>query len=294
MNPMSVPERSGGQRASIPASGIGIDLVAGFQELGIVHQTEQANLLRAAARLACANTRRGRLYVAVSRRSVRDMPPRGDRSTWREACLDEIALADSDGFDLHPLLRVLSRTAVHRWPNPAQLALAALRLARSHAGILDLARACIAEGRLAEGIGIVRDLLVEQPLAADRQEAFEALALAFEATGAVARSLGWYEAAVGSRGSNLRVAVSMLSLALRHGDAARIEIASERLRPLVLSVPGTRSRFFRALGSAMSRAAADREAHRAGPSLAARDAIRRLALGGSGAEAEVAQALLAN
>jgi hypothetical protein len=278
----------------MPTSGIGIDWAAALRELEIVHQREQAALLRTAARLACANTRRGRLYVAVSRRSTRDRPQRGDRSTWRAACLEEIALADSDGFDLHPLLRVLSRTAVHRWPIPSQLALASLELAQSHGGILDLARACIAEGRLGEGIGIVRDLLAEQPLAADRQEAFEALALALEATGAAARSLGWYEAALGSRGSDLRVAVSMLSLALRHGDTARIEIASERLRPLALSVPGTRSRFFRALSSAMSRAAADREAHRVGPSIAAREAIRKLAREGRGAEAEIAQALLVN
>ncbi len=163
MKPMSAPEPRGAEGASSPRSGIGIDLAAGLQELGVVHQREQATLLRAAARLACANTRNGRLYVAVSRRSARGRPPRGDHSAWREACKEEIALADSDGFELHPLLRALFRTAVHLWPDPSQLALASLKLARSHAGVVDLARACIAEGRLEEGIGILRGLLTEQP-----------------------------------------------------------------------------------------------------------------------------------
>jgi hypothetical protein len=291
---MSAPEPGGAARDFRPASGIGIDLTRAVQELDIVHRREQAGLLRSAARLACTNTCPGRLYVAVSRRSARDRTPGDDRSAWREACREEIALADADGFDLHPLLRVLSAAAVHLWPDPTQLALASLELARSHGGVVDLARACIAEGRPDEGIGILRDLLVEQPLAADRRDTLEALALAFEATGASDLSLGWYEAAVGSQGSDLRVAVSMLSLALRRGDAARVGIASARLRPLALSVPGARTRFFTALKSALLRADADREAHRADSSVAAKDAMRRLAAEGCGAEAEVAQALLSS
>jgi hypothetical protein len=79
----------------------------------------------------------------------------------------------------------------------------------------------------------------------------------------------------------------MLSLALRHGDAARIGIAADRLRPLELSVPGARSRFSLALRQALSRNAARGRSPSAG-----RDWIWQLALEGKGAEAEVARALL--
>jgi hypothetical protein len=264
---------------AIVAPSFAVDFAAALEELAVVHRKEQAALLRAAARFACSNASRGRLFVAG--------PERSGRPSWRRACLEELELAAADGVEVHALLARLSSLPVRSWPRPSRIALAALELERCHAGVLDLARARIAEGRLAEGIGVLRDLLGEEPLGRDRKDALESMALAFEAAGRASESLAWYEAAISVPGIDVRVAVSMLSLALRHGDAARIGIAADRLRPLALSVPGARSRFSSALRQALARNAA-----RGGSPSAGRDWIWQLALEGEGAEAEVARALL--
>jgi hypothetical protein len=182
------------------------------------------------------------------------------------------------------------------------LALASLELERSPAGFLHLARAWTAEGRPGAAIGVLRDLLAQRPLAADRLELFEALAMAFESAGEDERSLDWYEAALVAPRCEVRIAVSMLSLALRCGDVARTEIAADRLRPVDLAVPGTRVRFQNALAQALARAA-DRNPRRADRggmtprderASARAEGIRRLALDGHGAEAEIAWAMLLN
>lgn len=256
-----------------------VDFAAAFEELAVVHRKEQAALLRAASRFACANTGRGRFFVAGQNR--------WSHPGWTRACREEIDFATADGIELHPLLPCLCRKPVRVWPGPSRIALAALELDRSHAGVVDLARARIAEERVEEGIEMLRELLRKGPLGGVRKDALEALALAFEAAGRAAESLAWYETAVGVPGIDARVAVSMLSLALREGDAARSEIAAERLRPLRLSVPGACARFRAALCQALSRMAARSRCPSAG-----RDLIWQLALEGEGAEAEVARALL--
>ena len=107
------------------------------------------------------------------------------------------------------------------------------------------------------------------------------------------RSLEYYAAALDSPRSEPRVAVSMFALALRCGDSAQSEIAGRRLRPLDLSVSGSRARFEFALARARERAGRGSPQQRVDPSDPRTDRIRRIAIEGDGAEAAVARALLA-
>jgi tetratricopeptide (TPR) repeat protein len=264
--------------------GSAVDFAAALDELAVVHRKEQAALLRDASRIAGANTERGRLFVAGQGGEA--------RATWRRSCVEEIELARADGVELQPLLASLGRRPFRAWPKPSRIAFAAWELERAHRGALDLARAWIAEGRHEKGTAILQELLDAGPLPCDRGEVLEALALASESAGRAADALAWYEEAIGVPGSRVRLAIALLALALHHGDLARAEIAAVRLRPLVLSVPGTRARFRTALDRALSRIAASPSAVRGRDSSAARDEIWQLALEGRGAEAEVARAML--
>jgi len=230
--------------------------------------------------------------VAAPRRSARDDPWARTRRTWRRACTEAIAAAESDGAEVPALLERLSRTFVASWPRASTLVLAALELDPTDAGRVDLARAWIAEGRSHAGVRILRDLLARDPGPEDRRQALEALALALECLGDSARSLECYAAALDSPRSGPRVAVSMFALALRCGDSDRSEIAARRLRPLDLSVSGSRARFESALARALERAGRGSPALHALASDPRADHIRRIANEGVGAEAAVARALL--
>jgi hypothetical protein len=285
-------DRPPGVFESLTAPGSRVTYAAALRELWHVHRLEQARLLREACLLLCRATPLGRLYVVARRNASRDIPPGDARSSWGEACRDEIAAARADGARVHSLLMRLSASPLDRWPLASVLARASLDLERCPAGRLDLARGLIAEGNPDEAIGILRDLLDEESLRELRVAALEALALAFESAGETRRSLAWYAATIGERRSDLRVAVSLLALALRCGDAPRVEIAARRLRPVDLSVPGTRMRFLGALRLARERIGRDRRARGGSLSETAPEIITRLALEGRGAAAEVARTLL--
>src|SRR5262245_41739061 len=73
---------------------------AALAELHRVHRIEQAFLLREAAWISVARTRRGRLYSIVGRSQHRDRSLR--TGAWRDACREEIECARSDGAIVHP------------------------------------------------------------------------------------------------------------------------------------------------------------------------------------------------
>jgi len=284
-------------RGRAPA-GRGVDLGAALEELQVVHRKEQALLLRAAARRAYASSSRGRLYVAGRGRIRRDEPPAdplGDRRrSWRASCREEIAAAEQDGAPVHPELRALSAMPIASWPSASALAALALELEPSHAGLLELARAHVADGRPRAAVEILHGVLAAQPHPRVRLELLEVLALAFESAGRAGESLTCYEAALAEPGSDWRVAVSMLCLALSRGDVARAETAMRRLRPLSLEAPRTLLRLRAAAARAAARTRRLRPSASRSPAAGTWERVHRLALEGRGAEAQVAQALLAS
>ncbi len=221
----------------------GVDWIAALDELGLVHRKEQAALLRDAASLVCATSRRGRPFVAGAA-----------RARWRQACLEAITVAEADRVDVEPLLRNLAADPVARWPAASRLARASLALDRCVAGSVALARAWICENETRAAIELLCELAAGPPHAPDRCDVLEALALALESAGALDESLDAYASALRIPGCAPRVAVSMFALALRRGDAAWIDFASARLLDLDLSIPGVRTRFQVALARAVERA----------------------------------------
>jgi len=227
------------------------DPAAALVELHRVHAIEQALLLREAARISGERTPIGRSHAVTTRRRQREGASR--LAAWRRACSEEIACARSDGARVHAWLRTLSRHPIERWPSPVDLACESLRLRRSDDGTLALAAALTSQGRPERAIAVLRALLAKRPLEDVRREAVEALALASEAAGDVAASLGWWEAALAERRSAPTIAVALLCVALCAGDEARTRVAAARLSGLDLAVPGVARRFERALCAACER-----------------------------------------
>jgi len=225
----------------------GVDWSAALDELRLVHRKEQAALLRDAASIACAASRRGDLYVAGL--------PEARRARWARACADAIAVAYADDAEVEPMLRALAATPETRWPSATDIARASLELDVCVAGLVALARARICEEEPGEAIALLRELAAARPRVAERRDVLEALALALECAGESDESLRRYAAALRTPGCEPRVAVSMLALALRAGNATWIDCASRRLRHLDLAIPGVRARFQHAVRRAVARAA---------------------------------------
>jgi len=221
-------------------------LAAALRELEIVHRRDQARLLREACALVCARSRLGRLYVAGFEHAT--------RARWDRACAEEIESARADDFQVDPILPRILALPPHLWPRATSLAGAALALQTCHEARIDLARAKIAEADAAGAIGVLRELLRDEPLPEVRGVALEALALALELEGDSLASIGCYEAAAQQCRSDPRVCVALLALALRVGDRGAISLAARRLAPLDLTVSGSRRRFDRALRAARGRA----------------------------------------
>jgi hypothetical protein len=144
---------------------------------------------------------------------------------------------------------------VDAWPSATEIATAALDAGRSHAGLVALARAQICEGRIEEAFSILLEVLVEEPADDLRLDALDAAGAGLELAGDVEGSLAFYEAALATKGGDLRQAVPLLAIALSAGDGVRASVASRRLRGLDLGIPGVRSRFRAALDELKKRLA---------------------------------------
>lgn len=265
---------------------------AALRELELVHRQDQARLLRQACALACATSALGRLYVAGFEDAPIAASPEAARGSWVRACSEEIASAREDGFSVHPMLPRLLELPLEDWPRASRLVQASLELHPSHGGRLDLARARTAADDPFGAIRILLDLLEERPLESIRCAALEAIALALESAGEFPSSIRCYEAAVVERRSDLRVAVSLLALALRCGDPSGVELSSARLALLDLAVAGTRRRFDRALRAAKGRAERDARAGTRPPNEGFRWRILELSRAGPPACSEIARGLL--
>jgi hypothetical protein len=208
------------------------------------------------------------------------------------ACREEIRASGEDAVAVVPALLCLAERPFDRWPRGSRLALDSLRIDRTIAGRLALARARVAEGTPLGAIGILGNLLAEGPEEPLHLEVLETLALACESTGETHRSLDWYEIALFSLRSDLATTVSLLALALRCGDARGIHLATRRLGAVDLAVKGTRRRFRSALQLACERADRGAGGSRELGNGPTGPTIRRMASAGRGACSEVARALL--
>jgi len=288
MTPLGTPRRAHWASIRWPRPDYG-DAV---RELEAVHRLDQARLLRDASAIVSESTPLGRLYLRNRRSRRQGDVPASTFVEWREACREEIRAARQDAAVVDRSLLRLAERPFDRWPRGSQLALEALRIDRTQAGRLALARARVGEGAPLRAIEVLRNLLAEAPGEPLLQETLETLALACESAGETHRSLDWYEIAVISPGSDLAVVVSLLALALRCGDVRGIDLASRRLDAVDLSVHGTRRRFRSALRLAQERADHEARGSRGLGTGSDGERIRQMAVAGRGACAEVARALL--
>ena len=169
--------------------------------------------------------------------------------------MEEVRTSRADGAEVLPFLAWLVRDPVDAWPSAVAIATAALEVGRSHAGLLALARAQLVEERFEEACSILTEVLLEEPREDVRFEALEAAAVGLDLAGDLEGALTFYEAALVTRGGDVRQAVPLLAIALCQGDGARVLVASDRLRALDLGVPGVRSRFRAALSEVRKRIA---------------------------------------
>jgi tetratricopeptide (TPR) repeat protein len=262
-----------------------------LRELWRVHDLEQARLLRVASFLR-ARSRRDRPRPTVPAPRARGERS-GGRNTagWRAEALEEVRTAREDGADVHPILARLVRCRVDAWPSAIAIAVAALDRGRSHVGLVALARAQLIDGDVDEALSILHEVLVEEPPEDLRLEALEAAAVGLERAGDMEGALAFYEAALDTRGGDLRQAVPLLAIALCAGDDVRASVARDRLHRLDLGVPGVRSCFRAALSSMRRRLDRFQGSFvRDSPALEAR--VRKFLAGNRGPEAVVAELVL--
>ncbi len=231
-----------------------------LRELYRVHELEQARLLRVASSLRTASARRSSAPSLPFPRSPRERLGCRDVAEWRALAREEIRTAREDEARILPLFGRLARAPVEAWPSAIAIANAALGAGKSDTGLVALARALIGEERFEEAFSILHDVLLDDPPEDLRLEVLEAAAVGLELAGDLEGALASYEAALATRGSDLRQAVPLLALALYAGDGARASVARDRLHELDLGVPGIRSRFRTALAETRKRLARARVA----------------------------------
>jgi hypothetical protein len=220
-----------------------------------VHALEQASLLRAASSLRTVNACRGQASRIPAPRSTGERLGSRTVAGWRALALEAVHVARQDDATIHPVLARLVRAPVAVWPSATAIASAALEVAWNHAGFVALARAELGEGRFEEAFAILHHVLLDDPQEDLRLEALGCAAFGLELTGDLEGALATYEAALATRGGDLRQAVPLLALALCAGDDARASVASDRLHGLDLGIPGVRSRFHAALAEMRKRLA---------------------------------------
>jgi hypothetical protein len=267
-----------------------VRLEQALRELARVHDLEQSRLLRAASLLRLRHARSAREPRIPPPRSRREL--RGCHSTegWRAEALEEVRTARTDGARVDATLADLARALIDSWPSAASIAAAALELEPGSESTLALARARLATRELEGALVLLLDLLRHDPLEDHRLAALEAVALGLELAGDLEGSLAFQEAALNSKGSDLRQAVPLLTLALCSGDGPRAALASTRLHGLDLAVPGVRSRFDAELSAVRHRAS--RQAVPAWRAGGRGPCVREFLRRNRGPEAEVAKLLL--
>jgi len=226
-----------------------------LRELLRVHALEQARLLRIAASLRTSRHRRDSALQIPLPRSTRERTGRRTAAVWRARAMEEVRISRADGAEVLPMLARLVHDPVDAWPSAVAIATAALEVGRSHAGRLALARAQLAEERFEEACSILTEVLLEEPAEDVRFEALETAAVGWDLAGDLEGALTFYEAALVTRGGDVRQAVPLLAIALCKGDGVRASIASDRLRRLDLGIPGVSSRFRAALAEVRKRIA---------------------------------------